>query len=195
MVGGSRIGSSLAANLLMAPEATNSFSGGAWGLAVPIGLVLFASGFLQPRLGALRAWARGTVVLSACYAGWTLAILPGEYLRIQGNLQYRQMFYENIAMVPILAVFGAVALLTTHKTAGVFADRATFRGWLLACGEGLVAIFVALAQLWFVNRAACPLCRPFPAPAYAFIVLGIAVLEALRRASAGSGRPQGPSLP
>ena len=181
MVVGSRIGSSLAANLLMAPHASNSFSGGAWGLAVPIGLVLHASRSLQPRLAALRAWARGIVLLAACYAAWALAILPGEYLQIRGNLQYRQVFYENIAIVPILAVFGAVALLTTHNTAGVFDDRASFRGWLLSCGEGIVALFVTLAQLWFVNRAACPLCRPFKAPTYALIVLGIVVLEAARR--------------
>ena len=130
------------------------------------------------------AWitlARGLTSASVLYATWALAILPGEFFSIRDNLRHRHTFYENIALVPILAAVGALALLAIHKTAGAGADANTWRGWFAARGQVLVAILVALAQLWFVHQAACPACDPFPAHIYALLVVTVLAFEAAWR--------------
>ena len=93
-----------------------------------------------PRL-SIVLFARGLIVASAGIAIWALTVLPAQHFRAHQNLQYRQIFYENIAFVPILAVFGAVALLAIHKT---MAAR-----W----PQLFVALSVIVVQVWLVTRA------------------------------------------
>lgn len=170
------LGSNMCAKLLEGPGVTYAWGGHPW-LAVPIALALFGSRRLQPKADPVISFARGLAFLSALYAVWALAAFPGEFRAVWQKLPSRQAFYENVALVPSLAVFGAASLLMIHKTVKAGEDPHARRAWLVARSQLVVAICVLLAQLWFVNQATCPYCGDFRPHILAVVLVSLIGIE------------------
>lgn len=145
---------------------------------------------VQGRPAAIVAFARSLSAISILFAAWALAILPGAFFAVRDNIHRRHPFYESIAIVPVLAVFGALALLVIHKTVAVGAPLGSWREWCSARGQGFVACAIAFAQLGFVETAVCADCDAFAArfvlAALAFVIAVQAAIRLVRERLAGA---------
>lgn len=127
-----------------------------------LALFLFVLGLAQARPFRAVLFARSIVGLGMVHAAWTLVTLPGEFLSVRANLQYRQAFYENVAFMPLLAVVAFVTLIVVHHVADVTNAAASLRTWAISRGQLLIAGLMILGQVVLVNRAVCPACVEVP---------------------------------